>query len=319
MQLTKKIENKDIKLRQLLYGRQKTKKTWWAAKAAEANFNVVLFDGDDGWHILTNIKPEYQRRITVVDCVDTTSKAVFSVFLSRLLKKGRIVWNEPEKKVQIRPDENCIAIDLTQLTKNDVVIVDSWTALVWSLTYRYALENDIDLTDPEKDDWEFYRWGGRIATWIANQLQSLPCHVIVIAHEVEYQKMKKNSQGKDEVDSVRLQIKSISGPHASTMGTFFSDVLHFRQKSETQFFIDAFGTGDAEGGSRLVEPKSYNWNDLSFKDYCIKAGVALPPETNRLLDFSINPATKEETHELKPIETSKPQTVKIGGLSLKKK
>ena len=314
MQLTQKLEDQDIKLRQLIYGKQKTKKTWYAAKAAESNFNVILFDGDDGWHILNNIKHEYQKRITVVDCVDTTDRAIFATFLSRLLKKGKINWDEVEKKVALKPNENTLAIDLTKLTKNDVVIIDSWTALVWSLTYKYALENHIDMADAEKDEWEFYRWGGRIATWIANQLQSLPCHVIVVAHETEYQKMKRNSQGKEVVDYVRVQIKSVSGNHASTMGTFFSDVLHFKQQSETVFKIEAFGNACEEGGSRLIEPKSYNWDEFSFGDFCKQAGVAIPDENNPLLNFS--QGGMNEVAENKPIETSETKTVKVGGLGL---
>jgi hypothetical protein len=308
--LTEMTNSENIKLRILAYGWQKTKKTWWAANAAESNFNVILLDGDDGWHIVKNIDPKYHDRIFVVDCVDKTKKAVFIDFMVRLLKTGSIKWNPTSKTAAtLNAEDDAILINLNKLTSKDVLIIDSWTALVWSMTVQYALENKIDLTDPDvaSTDWEFYRWAGGLGTWITKQLQTLPCHIIVTAHRTDYEKRKASKRGKQgDLEYIRSQIVSTSNPHATTMGRMFSECIQFIQNSEIDYKLDFTGSQKKEGGSRNVKPGLYDWDTMQFVDVCKEAGVPIPTADNRYLDFSINPKqiieevpTKENTSKMK--------------------
>ena len=166
-QLNTKLKEGNMLLRVLCYGPAKSKKTWWAGKAAEAGFNVTVLDGDNGWQILNNILPEAQERINVIELVDTMKNAVFCVALTQLLKDSQLVWNEKlGASSKMQPTNATAIVDLEKLTTNDVLVIDSWTALVWSLVLRYAKENGVDLTDPEKADREFYSWGNSMVKWM---------------------------------------------------------------------------------------------------------------------------------------------------------
>lgn len=306
-QLNEMLDKGNMLLRILAYGPGKTKKTWWAGKAAESNFNVILMDGDDGYHILKNIKPEAQKRITVVDVVDTHKQAVFCVAMTELLKNYKLVWDEQRKvNAKLQPNEHCINIDLTQLTSNDLLVIDSWTALTWSLVVRYANENMIDLTDAEKTEWDGYGWSGRLATWMLGQLKALPCHVVVIAHQTMYEKRSKDGKN---IEWQKQQIVSTSGNHAMTVPSKFSEILNFSAKGSS-FKIDTNGDVEKDGGARIVPPGIYKWEELQFVDICKMAGNKLPDATHPLLQTKIE-AKKEVA---KPV--SKP-TIGVG-IGLKK-
>lgn len=272
-QLTDKLEEGKMLLRVLAYGPAKSKKTWWAAKAAEAGFRVHILDGDNGWQILKNIDKEAQKRIEVIDLVDKTKSAVFAVAMTLLLKDGKLIWNENTKtSAKLKPQDATVKLDLDELNHEDVLVVDSWTALVWSLVLRYAKENGIDLTDPEKADRDYYGWSNSLVKWMLNQLQSLPCHVIVIGHSTVYEKYSKDGK---TIEMQRRQPVSTSGPNAMLMASKFSDVLYFSVKGSS-FKIDVDGDNDKDGGSRGLPPKVYNWEDLQFKDVCAAYGIPLP-------------------------------------------
>jgi hypothetical protein len=249
MQLDNRLNSGDMLLRVLPYGPAKSKKTWWAGKAAEDNFNVLLIDGDDGWHILNHIAPEKQKRIQVINATDVLGRPVFAKFVTQLLKAGNFIWDEKAKaNGKLSPNENCIHIPLTTMGHGTVVILDSWTALVRSLQLQYAKENLIDLSVAEEEDgnkWGFYRWGGVIASWIVGQFTALGCHVIVIAHEDQYEKLSKDGK---KVLSSRRQVKSTSGPHAMQLPSQFSDILYF-YPHKSAFKIDAKGSDTEDGGN----------------------------------------------------------------------
>lgn len=273
--LNKKLADGQMLLRVLAYGPAKSKKTWWAAKAAEAGFRVTLLDGDNGWQILKQIAPEAQSRVEVIDLVDTFKASVFALALTQLLKDGKLVWNENTgTSARMNPDKATATLDLELMNHEDVLVIDSWTALVWSLVLRYSKENAIDLTDPEKADREFYGWGNSMVKWMLNQLQSLKCHVIVIAHATVYEKYTGTGKNLKLVMQRRQPI-STSGPNAMQMASKFSDVLYFSVKGSS-YKIDADGDNDKDGGSRGLPPKMYNWEELQFKDLCAAYGIPLP-------------------------------------------
>lgn len=286
MQVNKRLESHDMLLRILAYGNAKTKKTWWAGKCAEAGYNVLLIDGDDGWHILSQIAPAAQERIQVVNMTDERGRPIFAQNLARLLKDGKLVWDEKEKKSsKLAPNANCIHIDLAKLDKQSVFVVDSWTALARSLLLQYARENMIDLSVAEEGDdkWGYYRWAGALATWMISQITALQCHVIVIAHTDVYEKRSKDGK---TIEWSKRQVKSTSGPHAMQLPSQFSDILYFYQKG-TATKISTKGNEDADGGSRLIAPGEYNWDDLQFKDIIKVAGLAPPATDLPMIDYSM--------------------------------
>ena len=89
----------DILLRLLLYGPEKAKKTWLACAAAEAGFNVILLDADDGAHILKQLTPEGRKRIFHLNIVDKIERPVAAEFLARFMSGKKFIWNETDKVV----------------------------------------------------------------------------------------------------------------------------------------------------------------------------------------------------------------------------
>jgi len=285
------LANGNMLLRILAYGPAKSKKTWWALNAAQAGFNVILLDGDDGWQIASQQPAAALERISIWQIKDQMKTPMFAPVLARLLKNSNIVWDESVHKLEsLRPNENCVKLDLDKLDSNCILVMDSWTALVNSMIMQFARENSIDLTEADKNEWEFYGWAGRLTTWMLNKLKSLKCHVIVVAHSTVYE--KKTGKGKSaKTEWARRQPISTSGPAAMQMADKFSDVLFFHVHGSA-FKIDTSGADDKDGGSRVIPPKDYQWNELQFVDICKAAGIRLPGSDNPFLDFAITaPAT----------------------------
>jgi len=289
MLVNERMESDDNLLRVLIYGNPKTKKTWWAGAAAEHGFNILMLDGDDSWHILRNLSSEAQQRIQVINFKDERGRPIFAEALARLLKDGKLIWDEKEKKsAKLSPNENCININLDVLDDTSILLVDSWTSLVTSLLLQYARENLIDLSVAEEGDdkWGYYRWAGALASWMLVQLKGLNCHVIVTGHTDVYEKRSKDQK---RVEWTKRQIKSTSGPHAMQIGDKFSDILYFYKKG-TAYKISASGNEDAEGGSRLVAPKENNWDDLQFIHLCKIIGAKIPGKENPHINYSMQQA-----------------------------
>jgi len=285
------LESGQSLLRVLAYGKEKSRKTWWATAAAEANFNVLLLDGENGWDIARNLSIPAQKRIQVIALQEQTKKAIFAPFLTLLLKAGSIQWDTVEQKsANLAPNANTVMIDLQSRSNRDVLIIDSWTALCWSLQFRYAMENNIDLATADKDEWDFYGWGGRLATWFLKQMQTLPCHVIVIGHRVTYDKYKpkKKKSDKNELLYSRDLLSSTSNPHSMTIGANFSDILTFKVMSEFITKIEVIGDEGQVGGSRHINPGIYDWESLQFSDICKQANLSIPSTDNPLWDISVN-------------------------------
>lgn len=306
-----------------IYGAAKTKKTWWAAgTAAEAGFNVLLLDGEGGIGILKNISEEAKKRITVLDIQNRPNAAKMAIFMARFCKMKKFYWHEEKKMPSNTSGEGFITIDPTQLTPNDVVILDSYTALVWSLTLRFATENSIDLADAQKMEWDGYGWSGNLASWMIQQLRTLPCHFIMVAHSDIYEKV--NKKDKHIIDFVRTQMKSTSRPHSMQLADKFDDIYYFYVKGSA-FKIDTASSSDRDGGSRLVAPKTYDWKQLPFAEVCKQAGIALPHNAPPLtMESSMETATTKSDNVAAdsakanpPVDATKKSTLSFGKGKLK--
>lgn len=262
---------KDL-LRLQMYGPSATKKTWFAGTAAEAGFNVVIIATEPGTKILRQLSAEAQERVYVIDVQDTQTSAVASLFCTLFLNGKSFNWEESTKTAVAKPTETSIHIDTSRFDKNTFVYIDSYSALTWSLAFRYSIDNMIDLGDAQKADWDGYNYTGRLATWMVQQLVKLPCHIGLIGHQQVYEKRSKDGK---KVEWQRTQMKSTSGPHAMTIAQEFDEVMYFTMVGKATK-IDLSAVADRDGGGRVLEPKTYSWKDLSVKVICEMAGIQLP-------------------------------------------
>jgi len=260
-------------IKALIYGPPKSKKTWWSCNAAAHGFNVHLLNADpDGWIVLNNpaFDQSLRSRINVIDISDTPTTAAVTLFMSAFLKFTKF-WYVPSTRqvylnyMTIPNDVAFWAINPTLLTPYDLVIVDSLSAMAYSSMFAYALNNEIDLSDASKIDWEAFGWQGRLLSWQLVTLVTLPCHVIVTAHATVYEKRKTitNNFGKKEqlVEWSRIVPQSSSGPHALSIAKHFNEILFTNLLGENSF-INAAPAPDRDGGSRVIAPRNYPWADL---------------------------------------------------------
>lgn len=270
--------------RMMLYGAPKTKKTWWIGKAAEAGFNPIFLDGDNGFHVLRNIADNAKHRITHVTCHDDIGKPIFAPLIITLLKSKRLLWNNTTRQKELssrglNPADEHLYFDLTKLTNRDILCVDSFTAFVTSLNLRYAVENNVDLTDAEKWEWDGYAYSGMLIDWFLNSLRGLPCHIAVIGHETQYEKRDKMGN----IMWSKTVMKSSSNPKSLTVPSDFSDILYFSILGGYAK-IDTRAEAERIGGCRGVPPKVYDWDDLQFTDLCKAYSIPVPGNCEREFD-----------------------------------
>ena len=277
------LENNNTLFRFMCYGPEKTKKTWWVLRAAMDGFNVILFDADKGYDIVRQIPQQYRHKIIIVDISDTLNVAKAAIFMTVLLKGDPIMWDEQAQKTIFNPEmadpeHSHLWLAPQQFDKNTIVCFDSWTAITWSLAWRYAQQNMIDLANASKTEWEGYRWCGALADWMLNQIGNLPCHKVVVGHQTVYEKYREVQKGNKKervLISQKAIMKSTSGPHGLTVGAKFSDILRFYIKG-SMYRIDAVAEEEEAGGTRIIPPKVYDWDELTWKKICEFSGVALP-------------------------------------------
>lgn len=282
-------------IRGLAYGKGKSKKTWWALRAAEMGYNVILLDGDDGSDIQRQLPLEARKRILIVDVVDTQKRAVFAVFMALFCRNAsKFVWDENTKQITMGlrdTSHTFIEFEPSKLTANDVVIIDSWTALSDSTQLQFALEQQIDMSDADKVDWDGFGYQGRFLDFVLGSIHSMPCHVIVIGHSYTYEKYR--GQGKDRVlISSTVQPMSASGPHGGKLSRHFSDILFFEKLSESKFTISTGGGKDMVSGSRVMAPAVYDWQ--AFGPEKLFEAVDAKPTSEACVGAVLIPAGTEQ-------------------------
>lgn len=267
-------------LRVLVYGPPKSRKTWWALRAAEAGFRVFVFNIEGNLGIVKQIPEAVRKNIHIFSIPDGAANAYASVALTTVLREHVFYANEEKRLISNRPNANLSIYDMREWGKETVVVIDTYTALVASVVRNYAFANNIDLADASKPEWEGYRWCGGVLTWMLTQLQALATHtnVVVIAHATQYEKHKKdkinpNKQG--PIEFTRRQPVSSSGPHGMSLAGKFSDVLYFYTRGKSSY-IDSFGDEFADGGSVNMPPDTYKWEDLTFGALANAAEIVAP-------------------------------------------
>lgn len=269
-------------LRELLYGRTQTKKTWWVGKAAEAGYNVLLLEGDGNPQVLSNIAPEARHRVHVLNMGDKLGKFDFIKNVTWFFRGQDMLWDDTNHQVSLtgmKPGNDYYKLNANKLNTNWVVGLDSYTALVQSAVMKYAEENGIDLSEAEKgeDGRAMFLWLGNYLNWMLSQAKALPCHFVMVCHEDVWEKRKKDpvNSRKEIVEFTRTQIKSSSGPHAMQVPKHFTDVLRFTLDGTKNIEIDGQPDKDRDGGSRTMAVKK-PWKDFQFIDLVKSNNSFLP-------------------------------------------
>lgn len=262
-----------------VYGPAKSRKTWWALQAAEAGYRVLYFDFEHSGSIVQQIARDAWPRIYMINAHDAATDAYAATFAVTALKKYHFWFNETTRQLGQQPINGAMDIDMTLFDSQTVVVFDSYTALATSTARQYAVENNIDLSDAEKTDWDGYRWQAALLSWILTQAENFPCPLIMIGHATNYEKYGPSPDGnakkRGALEWIRRQPVSSSNPHGMGISQHFGNVLYFYTEGRTTW-IDTRGNQYEDAGSRILPPNRYKWEDLPFAKIMELAGFALP-------------------------------------------
>lgn len=284
-------DNKQKPARIMLYGVTKARKTMWAGTAAMAGFNVLVFDGDDGSHVLQQLPPDARKRVAVVNTQDIHHGSEFLNFMLNAFEGKEFAYHEQSKKTYRRINDKekgswFVHDGMFKMTTNDVLIVDSWSALTTSMFHRYA-ENvpGVDLANIDRFERDAYAWTQNSTRNLMATMHGLPCHIIVVAHEIIHEKYKGEGKNR-ELEFSRIQPAASSNNTSRLLGQHFSDIFRFRPDTVQQSTVDTGGRALVEGGSRIIAPGAFKFANYEMKpeerfffgDYAKKAGYRVDPD-----------------------------------------
>lgn len=273
---------KNIALRIAVYGPAFSKKTWWALRAAEAGYRVLLLDFENKSGIVRQIPEKYLDNIYILPLHDDGKNAYAKNAAVTILKEYNFYINEETRRITRTPQIGSKHIDMRNFGRDTVVVFDSYSAIVESTWQDYANTHNIDLSNADKDEWPGYGWTGRLLSWMLNQIEHFPCPVILIGHEAQNVIKKKvlggaSVQKNAPIEMVRRQIYSSSNPHGMGICRHFTDILYLYAQGSS-FKIDTRGDKQADGGCQSIPPGLYDWETLTFGAVADSLGITPPVE-----------------------------------------
>lgn len=265
-------------LRILIYGKPKSRKTWWAGTAS-ATHRVTLLDGENNSGILRLLPAEQQASIARIPLASKPNSAAFAAFTTAMFRHHRFLWSLDESRIidkrHLNPSHDAmwfLDVDIYKLTTDDVIIIDSWTKLVADVTAQYAAENSVDIFAGERgkktqkggnDAIDYFRVMDIALDAILGAMQSMPCHLILVGHQQDYEVEHKTPLGTKKAN--RIQVISGSGKHSAKIPAFLSDVLWFETNDGGATTTIHCGS-DAlrDGGGANVPPEKHQFPGWEF-------------------------------------------------------
>lgn len=308
-------------VRMLIYGPPKSRKTWWALRAAELGFNVLLLDFEDGAGIAKNLSPGALKRIYRMDLrpnadgYDTSGAAAVVYAMS-----GQTVFFDEAKRkyvprARLEDDVPYAKLDFSLFGPDTVVVIDTWTAFSQQLT-----ANTVTVTNPtaiSKLEWEDYAKIRLVVDNFLNNALRLRCHLIVVGHSETYAKKKPTADPKaplrEQVESVRLQPTSVTRAHAETMAGKFQDVLYFEIPNSLQgTMISTKGSEEFDAGSRAMAPGIYKFADFDPAVFFAKAHLEAVASNMEFSTPGLVSVTKAEFDAGRAEQSAKPASITVG-------
>lgn len=262
----------------LLIGDGKLGKSYYAAMAAKAGFNILYFDGDVGSATISSMVKnktltlEEARRIYLLDVGDTIVSGMkdtkFVEVMNEFTSSALFRWNDSEQRVGTRNDKTGEIWEIrpAKMGPNDLIVIDGWTAYVESVMAWAGRANGVDVANASTTEMRpVYQGGALKSTEMLQIIRSVPCNVIVIAHPDEYQHttlkegvIKGKAKETDMVvDWTKMIPKTTSKPQGLLMSKYFTDVAWMElSPSGTERRLNFKPKNDRVSGGHFFEVKS---------------------------------------------------------------
>jgi hypothetical protein len=194
-----------------------------AGELAEQGFNVKLFDLENGFlTLVNNLSAEAKERIELFRLPDTRGYFIGLETLDKVFKGKEVSICDAHGKVSCpvctKGGGAMTSIDISKLTSNDVLVIDSLTQLT-SSAYSWATQ---DLKEGQKPEFSHWAAQGEALASILSKIQQAPCHIVCITHE----------QGL-EMNDGQEKIVPMCGTKnfARNVGRYFSHVVYCEVKN----------------------------------------------------------------------------------------
>lgn len=217
-----------------VFGAPKSGKSEAIARLAEAGFNLIWIDIENGWEVLLKLSPEAQKRVTLLRLPDSKGWPIAIKSLLRLVKGNKLLVCEEHGAAEVAGCPVCrkegkpmTEIELGKLDANTIVVIDSGTQLSTS-AMNHITQNKPDDYKPERDDWGNL---GKLLDGVLSYVQAGRFHCIVTAHETEL-----------EMDDGKVKLVPSIGTRnfARNCAKYFSHIVHTEVKNRGH--IAASGT-----------------------------------------------------------------------------
>lgn len=241
----------------ILFGPPKSGKTELLGKCAE-QFNIILFDLDDGKDTLLKLPEEWKERITVIPIKDTIETPRGHATIDKIVRggdfhicdnHGSVDCIQCQKLPNAEWTDIHIPTSLADGGLETIVVIDSGSQLTSSInsTCNKHLGSSLTLdwapSRKEKDSMAEYEFQAKYLNRIFSALQVAPYHVIVTAHEIEAER---------EDGSIKLVPSIGTKPYAVNVAKFFGHAIYMDKVNlKHRAFSDTGFSNKVLTGSRL--------------------------------------------------------------------
>jgi hypothetical protein len=255
-------------------------KTDYVAQAAIDGWEILYIDADNGLKTLMAVlrdNPEALRRVhyfNPANIMEFTTELIETKIELRYDSEFRDFRNS----TNMSKNGTVSLINPLRISKNVIVVLDSWTSLAFSSIVNKAAKTGFDLADAERYTREIYGGTGFKLTQIAKAIQASPFNWIVHAHPAVYERKEKPA-GKiaEDIDEKDMIIKettlipaSTSGPHGFSIGKYFNEIGWMEvdrvgnRKLDFKVVKDRIGGGSTVNG--IADPRGpYRFSTLFGK------------------------------------------------------
>lgn len=246
----------------LLVGPSKTGKTRYIIELIKDGFTVLYVDNDNGLNTLRRGLVGNPEAMSRVHYIRTGNIWDWSVYF---FARDRFQWNETQDKLfspgSAQDDDKIVEIYRKRIPLGVVIVLDSWTSVCTQLMLDSAAKNSVPFETFNDKGQAVFGDAGRRANVMLMNIQSHPGHVIVQAHQDQYEILEKRKGAmKDVAKQAEMIVKdnqtiplSVSRPHGFQMPKYFNEVGYLRINSLGKFILDFKQKPDRVGGGTPMD------------------------------------------------------------------